>query len=58
VTAGLGIVNGTIYAGGPVAAQAHNDAVTTYNYLMAQTPDTTYAGVTQLNGLTFTPGVL
>lgn len=57
VTAGLGIVNGTIYAGGPVAAQAHNDAVTTYNYLVAQVPNTTYAGVTQLNGMTFTPGV-
>ena len=57
VTAGLGIVNGTIYAGGPVAAQAHNDAVTTYNYLVGQVPNNTYAGVTQLNGMTFTPGV-
>lgn len=57
VTAGLGIVNGTIYAGGPVAAQAHNDAVTTYNYLVAQVANTTYSGVTQLNGMTFTPGV-
>jgi hypothetical protein len=57
VTGGLGIVNGTIYAGGPVAAQAHNDAVTAYNYLVAHVPDTTYAGVTQLNGLTFTPGI-
>lgn len=57
VTAGLGIVNGTIYAGGPVAAQAHNDAVIAYNYLMAQVPDTTYAGVTQLDGMTFTPGI-
>ncbi len=57
VTAGLGIVTGTIYAGGPVAAQAHNDAVLAYNYLVAQTPDTTYAGVTQFNGITFTPGV-
>ncbi len=57
VTAGLGVVNGTIYAGGPVAAQAHNDAVIAYNYLMAQVPDTTYSGVTQLNGLTFTPGI-
>lgn len=57
VTGGLGIVNGTIYAGGPVAAQAHNDAVTTYNYLVAQVADTTYSGVTQLNGMTFTPGV-
>jgi hypothetical protein len=57
VTGGLGIVSGTIYAGGPVAAQAHNDAVVTYNYLVAQTADTTYSGVTQLNGMTFTPGV-
>ncbi|MFA6467647.1 MAG: ice-binding family protein [Bacteroidota bacterium] len=57
VTAGLGIVNGTIYAGGPVAAQAHNDAVIAYNYLIAQTPNTVYSGVTQLDGMTFTPGV-
>ena len=57
VTAGLGIVTGTIYAAGPVAAQAHNDAVIMYNSLVAQVPDTTYSGVTQLNGLTFTPGV-
>jgi Ice-binding-like len=57
VTAGLGIVKGTIYAAGPVAAQAHNDAVIMYNSLVAQVPDTTYSGVTQLNGLTFTPGV-
>ena len=57
VTAGLGVVSGTIYAGGPVAAQAHNDAVTAYNYLVAQVPDTTYSGVTQLDGLVFTPGV-
>jgi len=57
VTAGLGIVKGTIYAGGPVAAQTHNDAVILYNFLVSQVPDTTYAGVTQLNGLTFTPGV-
>lgn len=57
VTAGLGVVNGTIYAGGPVAAQAHNDAVIAYDYLVAQVPDTIYAGVTQLDGMTFTPGV-
>jgi len=57
VTAGLGLVTGTIYAAGPVAAQAHNDAVIMYNSLVAQVPDTTYSGVTQLNGLTFTPGV-
>lgn len=57
VTPGLGIVNGTIYAGGPVAALAHNDAVVAYNYLTSLVPDTTYAGVSQLDGLTFTPGV-
>ena len=57
VTSGLGLVSGTIYAAGPVAAQAHNDAVLAYNFLVAQVPDTTYAGVTQLDGLIFTPGV-
>ncbi len=57
VTAGLGIVNGTIYAGGPVAAQAHNEAVNAFNYLVAQVPNTVYSGVTQLDGMTFTPGV-
>lgn len=57
VTAGTGTVSGTIYGGGPVAAQAHNDAVTAYNYLVAQVPDTTYSGVTQLAGHVFTPGV-
>lgn len=57
VTAGLGLVTGTIYAGGPVAAQAHNDAVLAYNYLVAQVPDVPYSGVTQLDGMTFTPGV-
>jgi len=57
VTAGLGKVNGVIYAGGPVAAQAHNDATIAYNYLTAQVPDLVYSGVTQLDGMTFTPGV-
>jgi hypothetical protein len=57
VTAGLGIVIGTIYAGGPVVVQAQIDANTAYNYLVLQAPDTTYPGVTQLDGRTFTPGV-
>jgi len=57
VTGGLGTVNGTIYAGDPIAAQAHNDAVIAYDYLMAQAPNTTYEGVTQLDGKTLTPGV-
>jgi hypothetical protein len=57
VTAGLGIVSGTIYASGPVATLAHNDAVIAYNDLMSRVPDTTFAGVTQLDGMTLTPGV-
>jgi len=57
VTGGLGLVDGTIYAGGAVAAQAHNDAVIAYNYLVSQVPTANYVGVTQLDGLIFTPGV-
>lgn len=57
VTAGLGLVESTIYAGGPLAAQAHNDAVLTYQYLINLEADTTYAGVSQLDGLTFGPGI-
>ncbi len=57
VTTGLGIVNGTIYAGGPVETQAHLDASTAYNFLVAQVPDSIFSGVTQLDGMTFTPGV-
>src|SRR5450759_4218351 len=58
VTYGLGIVEGTIYAGGPVAAQAHTDATIAYQYLMAQVPTTQYSNiVNQLDGLTLTPGV-
>jgi len=58
VTYGLGIVEGTIYAGGPVAAQAHTDATTAYDYLMAQIPTTQYPDIVyQLDGLTLTPGV-
>lgn len=57
VTAGLGEVGGTIYAGGSVAATAHQDAVSAYDHLLAEVPNATFAGVTQLNGMTFTPGV-
>jgi type VI secretion system secreted protein VgrG len=48
---------GTIYAGGPVAAAAHDAAVVAYDRLIATVADATFAGVTQLNGMTFTPGV-
>jgi hypothetical protein len=70
VTDGLGIVNGTIYAGGPVADAAHNAAVIAYNYLMDQQAllANSYTGVTQLSqtlgdvtsfngGVPLTPGV-
>jgi hypothetical protein len=57
VTAGLGTVSGTIYAAGDVAAQAQADALIAYNYLVSQVADTTYGGVTQLDGMTLTPGV-
>lgn len=57
VTAGLGEVGGTIYAGGPVAAEAQEAAVAVYDQLTASVADATFAGVTQLSGMTFTPGV-
>jgi Ice-binding-like len=58
VTYGLGIVEGTIYAGGPVAAAAHMDAIIAYNYLMAQKPTTQYSDVVnELGNQTLTPGV-
>lgn len=58
VTYGLGIVEGTIYAGGPVAEQAHTDATIAYQYLVDQDPTTQYPDVVyQLDGLTLTPGV-
>lgn len=57
VTGGPGLVNGTIYAGGTAAAQAHADATTAYNYLAALTPNYTYPGLTQLDGLLLEPGI-
>jgi len=70
VTTGLGMVNGTIYAGGPVADAAHNAAVIAYAYLAAQPAPVanSYAGATQLSqtlgdatsfngGVPLTPGV-
>jgi len=58
VTYGLGIVEGTIYAGGPVAAHAQTDALAAYNYLIAQVPTTQYPDeVIQLDGLTLKPGI-
>jgi hypothetical protein len=50
-------VFGTIYAGGAVAAQAHNDATIAYDYLVAQVPGTIFGDVYQLDGQTITPGI-
>ncbi len=57
VTAGLGLVSGTIYASGPFAVQAQVDAAIAYNYLIDQEPGTIMGDVYQLDGQTFTPGI-
>jgi hypothetical protein len=49
------MVNGTIYAGGPVAAAAKADMNTAYNAALAQGPDAPLAG--DLGGMTLTPGL-
>jgi len=51
-----GIVNGTIYAGGLVAANAHADALNVYNILAGETSIQTLTGQ-DLGGLTLLPGV-
>ncbi len=51
-----GQVTGTIYAGGPVAAQAEADANTAYNDLAGEPVDTLLSGQ-DLGGKTLTPGV-
>ena len=51
-----GQVTGTIYAGGPVAAQAEADANTAYDVLAAEPVDTILSGQ-DLGGMTLTPGV-
>ena len=48
-------VNGTIYAGGPVAAAAKADMTNAYNTALAQRPDTPLVG--DLGGMTLTPGL-
>ena len=58
VTDGPGLVTGTIYAGGPVAAQAHNDATIAYAALAGQAclPANNLTGF-NLGGMTLGPGV-
>jgi len=43
-TPGLGIVNGTTYAGGSVAANAHSAAVAAYDVLFYETPNQNLSG--------------
>jgi hypothetical protein len=58
VTAGLGVVTGTIHVGDPVALLAHADATKAYAALLptAQACGTNLSG-SDLGGLTLTPGV-
>lgn len=51
-----GLVNGTTYAGGAVAQQAQNDALSYYSTLMGLAPNQNLTGE-DLGGLTLTPGV-
>jgi type VI secretion system secreted protein VgrG len=50
------VINGTTHAGDPVAANAHADALTAYNFLAGLTPTQQLTGQ-DLGGLTLTPGV-
>jgi Ice-binding-like/MBG domain (YGX type)/Domain of unknown function (DUF4214) len=51
-----GQVTGTIYAGGPIAAQAEADANTAYNDLVGESADTILTGQ-NLGGMTLAPDV-
>ncbi len=50
-------LSGAIHAGDSLAAQAHSDAVTAYNALVAQPCTFNYGAVQELNNLILTPGV-
>ena len=50
-------LSGAIHAGDALAAQAHNDAVTAYNALVAQPGNFNYGAAQELNNLILTPGV-
>jgi hypothetical protein len=56
ISYGSGTVQGTIYVRGSVADNAHSVAVSSYNSLMAYTPEFTYTGTTQGDGLLLAPG--
>jgi hypothetical protein len=50
-------LSGAIHAGDALAVQAHSDAVTAYNALVAQPSTFNYGAVQELNNLILTPGV-
>jgi len=50
-----GIVNGTVHATDAAATQAQSDTTTAYNVAASLTPTTT--GISELSGLSLTPGV-
>ncbi len=50
-------LSGAIHAGDSLAAQAHSDAVTAYNALVALPCTFNYGAVQELNNLVLTPGV-
>jgi type VI secretion system secreted protein VgrG len=50
-----GVVNGTVHQTDAAAAQAQRDATTAYDVAASLTP--TRTGITELNGLSLTPGV-
>jgi hypothetical protein len=52
-----GVVNGTIHAADAVACQAQSDLVIAYNDAAGRAPTRTFAGPTDLGGLTLTSGV-
>jgi hypothetical protein len=56
ITYGSGSVQGTVYVRGTVAANAQSVAASSYNSLMAYTPEFTYTGTTEGDGLLLAPG--
>ncbi len=51
------VVNGTIHAADAEACQAQSDLTIAYNDAAGRAPTTTFAGATDLGGMTLTPGV-
>jgi hypothetical protein len=56
-TGGPGTVTGTIHVADAVAAQAQTDATSAYQLAAAQPCTTTYPPITDIGGMTLTPGV-